>query len=105
MREAGESILQITAGKTLAEYSRSRMLRRAVEREFEIIGEALKRLAQIDPTTAASVSQLRRIVNFRNRIIHGYDTIDDTVVWGVMEMSLRPLIKEIAVLLQAEQTR
>ncbi len=82
VREAGESILENTAGKSLAEYSRSRLLRRAVEREFEIIGEALRRLAEGDPVTAASVSQLRRIIDFRNRIIHGYDTIDDTVVWG-----------------------
>lgn len=102
VREAGESILQIPAGKTLAEYSRSRVLRRAVEREFEIIGEALNRLAQIDPVTAASVSELRKIVDFRNRIIHGYDTIDDTVVWGVTEKSLPPGVKEITVLLRPE---
>lgn len=88
VREAGENILQNLAGKSLAEYARNRLLRRAVEREFEIIGEALNRLAQVDPVSAGSVSQSRRIVDFRNRIIHGYDTIDDTVVWGVAETNL-----------------
>ena len=103
--EAGESILENTTGKSLAEYSRSRLLRRAVEREFEIIGEALKRLAEVDPVTAASVSQLRRIIDFRNRIIHGYDTVDDTVVWGVAEQSLPTLIREVTVLPEMEETK
>ena len=103
--EAGESILENTTGKSLAEYSRSRLLRRAVEREFEIIGEALKRLAEVDPVTAASVSQLRRIIDFRNRIIHGYDTVDDTVVWGVAEQSVPTLIREVTVLPEMEETK
>ena len=74
VREAGESILQHTAGRGLAEYSADRFFRRAVEREFEIIAEALKRIDRLDPTTAAHIAELRRIVDFRNRIIHGYDT-------------------------------
>jgi uncharacterized protein with HEPN domain len=103
VRDAGESILQNTAGKTLAEYSANRFFRRAVEREFEIIGEALKRLAQLDPPTAASVSELRQIVDFRNRIIHGYDTVDDAVVWGVIEAHLPILVKEVGALLGGEE--
>ena len=102
VREAGESILENTAGKSLAEYSLNRLLRRAIEREFEIVGEALKRLAQGDPVTAASVSQLRRIVDFRNRIIHGYGSIDDTVEWGVAEQSLPLPNAKATVLLAAE---
>jgi hypothetical protein len=51
VREAGESILQHTAGKSLAEYSVDRFFRRAVEREFEIIGEALNRIDRLDPPT------------------------------------------------------
>jgi uncharacterized protein with HEPN domain len=105
VRDAGESILQNLVGKSLADYSRNRLLRRAVEREFEIIGEALNRLAQIDPATGSSVSQLRRIVDFRNRIIHGYDTIDDKVVWGVAEKSLPVLFREVTVLLESEEAK
>jgi uncharacterized protein with HEPN domain len=96
VREAGESILQHTAGRSLAEYSADRFFRRAVEREFEIIAEALKRIEQLDPTTAARIPELRRIVDFRNRIIHGYDTVDDAVVWGVVQKHLPLLMKETA---------
>ena len=74
VREAGESILQHTAGKSFAEYSADRFFRRAVEREFEIIGEALNRLDRTDSPVAVRVSELRRIVDFRNRVIHGYPT-------------------------------
>ena len=102
VREAGESILQHTAGKNLAEYSADRFFRRAVEREFEIIGEALNRIDHFDPPTAARIPGLRRVVDFRNRIIHGYDTVDDTVVWGIVEKHLQPLIKEVADLLDAD---
>ena len=101
VREAGESILQHTAGHTLLEYSADRFFRRAVEREFEIIGEALKRIEQSDSATAASISELRRIVDFRNRIIHGYDTVDDAVVWGIVEKHLPLLMKEVVALLEA----
>jgi uncharacterized protein with HEPN domain len=102
VREAGESILQHTARKSLAEYSADRFFRRAVEREFEIIGEALNRIDRLDPPTAARISELRRIVDFRNRIIHGYDTVDDAVVWGIVEKRLPLLIKDVVVLLEAD---
>lgn len=100
VREAGESILNHTVGRTLAEYSADRFFRRAVEREFEIIGEALNRLDRLDPPTAARVTELRRIVDFRNRIIHGYDTVDDEVVWGIAEKHLPVLVKEAVSLLE-----
>ncbi len=95
VREAVESILQHTSHHTLADYSADRFFRRAVEREFEIIGEALNRLEKIDPSTASKISELRRIIDFRNRIIHGYDTIDDKVVWGVVEKYLPTLKTEV----------
>jgi uncharacterized protein with HEPN domain len=92
VREAGESILQHTAGRSFAGYSADRFFRRAVKREFEIIAEALKRIERLDPTTAARIHELRRIVDFRNRIIHGYDA----VVWGVVQKHLPLLMKETA---------
>jgi len=82
--------------------SADRFFRRAVEREFEIIGEALKRIDRLDPPTAARISELRRIVDFRNRIIHGYDTVDDAVVWGIVEKRLPLLIKDVVGLLDAD---
>jgi uncharacterized protein with HEPN domain len=103
--EAGESILQHTGGHTLADYSGNRFFRRAVEREFEIIGEALNRLTRIDAVTAARVSDLRVIVDFRNRIIHGYDTVDDKVVWGAVEQYLPRLVDEIRAIRRSSETK
>lgn len=62
----------------------------------------LKRIERIDPETAARISQLRHIVDFRNRIIHGYDTVDDAVVWGVVEKHLPLLVKEVVDLLNTD---
>ena len=76
-----------------------RMLRSAVERQFEIIGEALSPLAKIEPALAARVSDLRRIVGFRNTLIHGYDRIDHASVWRVVAEDLPSLRREAAALL------
>ena len=99
VREAGDSILQHTQGRTLAEYSADRFFRRAVEREFEIIGEALNRLDRLDANMATRITELRRIVDFRNRITHGYDSVDDRVVWGVIEKHLPLLVEQVRGLL------
>jgi uncharacterized protein with HEPN domain len=101
VRDAGESFLKHTSGKTFSDYSADRFFRRGVEREFEIIGEALRRIEQRDTSTAARISELRWIIDFRNRIIHGYDTVDDAVVWGVIETHLPSPIKEVADLLES----
>ena len=103
IHEAAQSILKHTSARNLADYSADRFFRRAVEREFEIIGEALNRLQQFDPETSDQVTELRRIVDFRNRIIHGYDTIDDIVVWGVIEKHLPLLEREVSALLQSDK--
>jgi uncharacterized protein with HEPN domain len=92
--ESGRSIQTWCAGRTFADYQTDRQLRRAIEREFEIIGEALSRLLRIDTAAAERISQLPRIISFRNRIIHGYDTIDDATVWGVIEGHLPELLEE-----------
>jgi uncharacterized protein with HEPN domain len=96
---SGRSILQWCSGRCFADYQQDRQFRRAVEREFEIIGEALGRLSQTEPTVAARIGELHRIVSFRNRIIHGYDAIDDAAVWGVAESDLPRLVAEVEALL------
>ncbi len=90
--EACQSIEQHCAGHTFEEYTADRWFRRAVEREFEIIGEALNRLDRRAAATAARITSLRRIVDFRNRIIHGYDAVDDVVVWRTVQHDL-PILK------------
>jgi uncharacterized protein with HEPN domain len=97
---SGRSIRQWCSGRSFAHYEQDRQFRRAVEREFEIIGEALGRLIQADPDTAARIGEIHRIIGFRNRIIHGYDAIDDAAVWGVVESHLPRLVAEVEALLE-----
>jgi uncharacterized protein with HEPN domain len=91
---AADRVARFIAGKSFADYLRS-----AVERQFEIIGEALNRLSRTDPSTAAAIDQLPRVVAFRNILIHGYATVDNKLVWGVVETHLEPLRAKLAQLL------
>ncbi len=72
------------------------MLRSAVERQFEVIGEALAQLHRLDSTLASRISGHRRIIAFRNILIHGYAEVDSRLVWDVIETSLDTLRREIA---------
>ena len=99
--DSGRAIQHWRLGRSYAEYLSDRQFRRAVEREFEIIGEALNRLGQEDAGVASQVAELPRIVAFRNRIIHGYDSVDDATVWGVMEKHLPSLVLQAENLLKA----
>lgn len=100
-QQAAERVARFTVGKTFAEYVADEYFRSAVERQFEIIGEALNQLSRIDPTTAATVAELPRIVAFRNVLIHGYASVDDRIVWGVIESSLPSLRATLGHLLTA----
>ena len=77
--------------KMFANYEKNRLLQQAVERNLEIIGEATKRILEIDPNI--KISNARKIVNARNRIILGYDDIDNTEIWSIVIRSL-PILKE-----------
>ena len=68
-------------------------MRRAVEREFEIIGEAMSRIEKLDSTI--EISSKRQIISMRNRVIHGYDKIDNEIVWGTIVRHLHGLKFEI----------
>jgi len=100
--EACDLITQFTAGKTLADYQNDPLLRSGVERQFEIIGEALNQAIQHDPAVAELISNSSRIISFRNRLIHGYATIADPVVWGVLESNLPVLSREVKDLLDCD---
>jgi len=98
--ESGRSVRRWCEKTDFSRYEADRQLRRAVEREFEIIGEALNRLSRLSDTIAGRISALPRIVGFRNRIIHGYDAIDDAAVWGIVQSHLPQLLSEVEVLLR-----
>jgi len=73
--------------------------KRAVERNIEIIGEALSRILKRDETIL--ISNSRKIVDTRNRIIHGYDTVSDDIIWGILIKHIPVLQSEIQSLLNA----
>ncbi|MDD9893855.1 MAG: DUF86 domain-containing protein [Gammaproteobacteria bacterium] len=79
-------------------YAADAKTRSAVERQFEIIGEALNQLSKIAPEVAEKVPDLPNIVGFRNVLIHGYASIDDSEVWRVAQESLQPLVNVLQAL-------
>lgn len=83
--------------KEFSYYQNDLKTRRAVERNVEIIGEAMSRILHADQQIELSSS--RKIVDTRNRIIHGYDTVSDEIIWGIVIIHLPILKKEIEKLL------
>lgn len=75
------------------EYQNNKLLRRAIEREIEIIGEAMSRILKLD--SDIHIENARQIVDTRNWVIHGYDKVDDVVIWGIISKHLPNLQKEI----------
>jgi uncharacterized protein with HEPN domain len=71
MQRQAVFIQEFAADKTLAEYQANDMLRLAIERQFEIIGESLSRLLKFDAALAAQITNYRKIIDFRNAITHG----------------------------------
>ncbi len=99
MRDAAGDITAFTAGKSLDAYLADRQLRRAVERSFEIVGEALSQLRKIDEPLAHSITDYRKIIGFRNVLIHGYGKVDDELTWAIVESHLPALTAELGTLL------
>lgn len=79
---ACEEILSFVEGKDFANFEKDRILQLALEREFEIIGEALARLERIDQEQLQiKIPEYVKIIGFRNLVAHGYDVIDDAALW------------------------
>lgn len=97
--QAVDRITRFSAGKTFVDYQGDELLRSAIERQFEIVGEALGKLRQLDQTSAAAILDLPRIVAFRNVLIHAYATVDDRLVWGVIQGGLVSLRSTLSGLL------
>jgi uncharacterized protein with HEPN domain len=98
-------IAEDTSGATLETYLDQRQMRQAVERNLEIIGEALSRLRAVDPDMAAAITDVQRIIGLRNRLAHGYDDqIEDALVWRAVQESLPTLQGEVERLLPPFET-
>lgn len=99
VRQAAAHITEFTAGKSFEGYNADALLKAAVERKFEIIGEALSQLERLEPAIVSRVTHYKRIIAFRNILVHGYAGIDDRVVWDVVQNDLPILYGEVKKLL------
>ena len=99
IERAATLIEQFVAGKGPADYAEDAMLRSAVERQFEVIGEAVGQLARADESIVERIGDYQQIIAFRNILIHGYADVDDRLVWSVVETRLQRLIAEVRGLL------
>lgn len=99
--EACGAIEQFVAGKDFAAYESDHLLRSAVERQFEIIGEAMNKAGTAEPSLAERVPEFHRIIGLRNRLIHGYDNVDDEILWDVVQSKLGPLKARVEAVLRS----
>jgi uncharacterized protein with HEPN domain len=97
--EATDLIERFTTAADLDSYRSDPMMRSAVERQLEVIGEALNRLTRADPELARRIPDINRIVGFRNVLAHGYDVVDDEVVWAATTLDVPALAIAVTELL------
>ncbi len=96
--QSTKSIEEYLEGKRNFDYyCNNKMLRRAVERELEIIGEAVNSILKIDKNIP--IKNAGKIVALRNHVIHGYDSVDDAIIWGVVTKYIPRLQEEAEILL------
>jgi uncharacterized protein with HEPN domain len=92
---AARRIQGFTAGLNFEGFSANELVCSAVERQFEIIGEALGKAGAADPGLAETIPALPKIVGLRNRLIHGYDSVDDEILWDVVQTKIPPLVRQL----------
>jgi uncharacterized protein with HEPN domain len=95
-----EFLLEFTGAKNLDDYQADRAFRSAVERELQIIGEAMMQLDRHCPELVRRISDYRNIIGFRHVLVHGYDSLNPKTVWNVVETKLEPLLSQTRQLLQ-----
>jgi uncharacterized protein with HEPN domain len=103
--QAIELCMAFMDGQSLEAYSGNPMRRSAVERQLEILGEALVRLGRQEPTLGERLPMARFAVELRNRIIHGYDGIDDAIVHATVHTDLPEFLARLQAWLAELDTR
>jgi uncharacterized protein with HEPN domain len=96
--DAISDIERFTQSLDFEEYLNDTKTRAAVERKFEIIGEACTRLRDHDADVFKKISSAPQIIAFRNRLIHGYDQFDEAIVWDIIKSKLPELRRELPML-------
>jgi uncharacterized protein with HEPN domain len=102
LKDIEQSIIEIydflPVKRNFFEFQKDLKTRKAIERNIEIIGEAMDRILKTDPQFP--ISDSRNIVDTRNRIIHGYDSVSDDIIWLIINKYLPILEKEVKELLK-----
>ena len=99
IEQSCSKIREFTQGKNYEDYASDLLLRSAVERQFEIIGEALNRAIKREPEIVGQISDIPKIISFRNLLIHGYSVVDNETVWEIVKIHLPILHQEVKKLL------
>jgi len=105
IQAAADAIDRFTHGLDRQAYESSELVTAAVERKFEIIGEALAQMLKAAPETAERIPDLRQIISFRNLLIHGYALVQHDRVLRIAQTSLPTLIAKVAELLRELDAR
>ena len=92
---ACELIIGFTKDMSEAEFYLDAKTKAAVEREFEIVGEALNRVKKIDVNILSKVDNWREIIGFRNVIAHGYDVVEEEIVWDSVNRDIPKLLEQL----------
>jgi uncharacterized protein with HEPN domain len=99
VQRACQLIQEFTSGMTFQDYVADRKTRSAVERQLEIVGEAIGQMLRAFPEMRQDIPDASRIISFRHRLIHGYASVSNPVVWGVLESDLPGLAARVEELL------
>lgn len=86
--------------KNFFEYQQNLILKRAIERELEIIGEAMNRVIKSDPSLVNEITDAKDIIGLRNQVLHAYDNISDENIWAIVSNHLPLLKSEVSNLLK-----
>lgn len=105
IHEAAGYIEADTAGMTFEAFEADRRTRQLVERNFEIIGEAVNRLRRHAPEVVEQISASNKVVGLRSVLIHGYDRVDYAALWITVQASLPVLRAEVETLLSEAADR
>lgn len=100
IQQSANAIMRFLDGFDAATFAENELVYSAVERKFEIIGEALGQLSKVDPKLAGRIPDMRDIIAFRNVLIHGYAGIEHRRVWDIAQSSLPGLQKVVKELLE-----
>jgi uncharacterized protein with HEPN domain len=92
---------QFCAATTRAHFLEDRLTQLAVQKAIEIVGEALRKAEEDDPEAMAALPELRSVINTRNRLVHGYDTVDYGALWDIVQRHVPELERRLQALLQS----